>query len=141
MRSERRGFFSIDAFFALTLLLMISASFMNIYEGRKRSTGLMDDRLEAKIIGEELASAINTTYAGGTGFELCVNLPENIGSHSYRIILDNTKRQIFVENSEWGVVRVGIACKNVENFVLGPENLKRAIRVYWKENQIRIVNT
>ncbi len=142
MRSNNRGFFSIDALFAVTLLLMVSASFLNIYEGRKQAAELMGARLEAKMIGEELAAAINTVYANGSDFELRVDLPSKIGSYFYQINFDNTTRQILVENSAWGTVGVGVVCKNVENFVLGWKNLENTILVYWvDENTIRVVNT
>ena len=140
MRFDNRGFFSIDALFAVTLLLMVSASFLNIYEGRKQAAELMGARLEAKMIGEELAATINTVYANGLNFELRVNLPSKIGSYFYQISFDNTARQISVENSAWGAVSVGVVCKNVENFVLGRGNLETTIRVYWVDNQIKVVN-
>lgn len=140
MGSDNRGFFSIDALFAVTLLLLISMSFLNLYEGRKAAADVMGARLEAKLVGEKLAAAINTVYANGSDFELRVNLPENIESYYYRIEFDNTLRQISVENSAWGTISVGVVCKNVRNFVLGPENLENTIRVYWVENQVRIVN-
>lgn len=140
MRFDNKGFFSIDALFAVTLLLMVSASFLNIYEGRKQAAELMGARLEAKMIGEELAATINTVYANGLNFELRVNLPSKIGSYFYQISFDNTARQILVENSAWGAVSVGVVCKNVENFVLGKGNLETTIRVYWVDNQIKVVN-
>ncbi len=140
MRFDNRGFFSIDALFAVTLLLMVSASFLNLYEGRKQAADLMGARLGAKMIGEELAAAINTVYANGSSFELRVDLPENIGGFSYRVTFDNTVRQISVENSAWGAVYVGVVCKNVKNFVLGRENLENTLRVHWVDNQIKVVN-
>jgi len=140
MGTDNRGFFSIDALFAVTLLLIVSASFLNIYEGRKVSAELMGARLEAKMAGETLAATINTVYANGSNFELSVHLPENIGRYFYRITFDNTARQISVENSAWGAVSVGVVCKNVRNFVLGHENLENSIRVYWVENQIKVVS-
>ena len=140
MGLRERGFFSIDAVFAVTLLLMISASFLNIYEGRNQAAGLMGARLEARIIGEKLAAAINTVYANGSNFELCVGLPSKIGSYFYQISFDNTTRQILVENSAWGTVSVVVVCKNVENFVLGQENLENTILVHWVGNQIKVVN-
>ncbi|MDI6884097.1 MAG: hypothetical protein QMD00_03010 [Hadesarchaea archaeon] len=139
MGSDHKGFFSIDALFAVTLLLLISASFLNMYEGRKQATELMGARLEAKLVGEKLAAAINTVYANGSDFELRVNLPQNVGSYSYQITFDNTARQISVENSAWGAVSVGAVCKNVRNFTLGPENLQ-TIRVYWADNQVKVVS-
>lgn len=140
MGLRERGFFSIDALFALTLLLMISSSFLHVYEGRKEAAEPIGARLEAQIVGEKLAAAINTVYANGSNFELRVNLPENIGSYSYQITFDNNTRQISVENLAWGAVSVGVVCQNVRNFVLGPENLQSTIWVYWAENQIRIVS-
>lgn len=141
MRSDKRGFFSIDALFAVTLVLLVSASFLNLYEGRRAAADLMGANLEARMVGEKLAAAINTVYANGSNFELRVNLPENIGSHSYRITFDNAARQISVENSAWGAVGVGVACKNVRNFVLGPENFENAIRVYWTDGSINVVSS
>lgn len=140
MKSDTRGFFSIDALFAVTLLLMISASFLNMYEGRKQAAELMSARLGAKLVGEKLAAVINTVYANGPDFELRVDLPENMGNYRYQITFDNTVRQISVENSAWGAISVGVICKNVVNFVLGPENLENTLRVYWEENQIKVVN-
>ncbi|MDI6643336.1 MAG: hypothetical protein QMD95_04750 [Candidatus Hodarchaeaceae archaeon] len=139
MGSDHKGFFSIDALFAVMLLLLISASFLNMYEGRKQATELMGARLEAKLVGEKLAAAINTVYANGSDFELRVNLPENVGGYSYQITFDNAARQISVENSAWGVVSVGVVCKNVRNFTLGPENLQ-TLRVYWADNQVKVVS-
>lgn len=140
MRTKNRGFFSVDALFAVTLLLIISTSFLNLYEGRKAEAELMGARLEAKMIGEKFAAAINTVYANGLSFELYVDLPENIGSYLYQITFDNTTRQISVENSAWGAASVVVACKNVQNFVLGSDNLENTIRVYWMGNQIKVVN-
>lgn len=140
MGFDRSGFFSIDVLFAVTLLLLVSTSFLNIYEGRKQAAELMGARLEARLVGEKLAAAINTVYASGPNFELRVNLPGKVKNYLYRITFENTTRQISVENPTWGNVSVGVVCKNVRNFVLGPENLQRTIRVFWAENQVRVVS-
>jgi len=140
MELRERGFFSIDAMFAVTLLLIISASFLNIYAGRNQAAELMGTRLEARIIGEKLAAAINTVYANGSNFELCVDLPSKIESYFYQISFDNTTRQILVENSAWGAVSVVVVCKNVENFVLGQENLGNTILVHWVGNNVEVTN-
>ncbi len=141
MELRERGFFSIDAMFAVTLLLIISASFLNIYEGRNEAAGLMSARLEARTIGEKLAAAINTVYADGPNFELRVDLPSKIGSYFYQISFDNTQRQILVENSAWGTVGVVVVCKNVENFVLGHDNLENTILVHWVDSKLEVTKT
>ncbi len=140
MGLRERGFFSIDALFAVTLLIMVSTSFLHVYDARKGAAELMGARLEAQIVGEKLAAAINIVYANGPGFELDVDLLPKIGSYFYRIKFDNTARQVLVENSAWGTVGAGVVCKNVENFVLERENLENTIRVYWVENTVMVVN-
>ena len=140
MGLRERGFFSIDALFAVTLLLMVSSSFLHVYEGRRGAAELMSARLEAKIVGEKLAAAINTVYANGSNFEIDVDLPQKIGSHLYKIEFDNIARQVVVENSAWGTVGVGVVCKNVWDFVLDRENLENTIRVHWVENIVMVVN-
>lgn len=141
MRLDKKGFFSVDALFAVMLLLLISTSFLNIYEGRKAGAELMTAQLEAKMVGERLAAAINTVYANGSCFELRVSLPENVGSYCYQISFDNSTRQISVENSAWETIVVTVGFENIRNFTLGRENLQDAIRLYWVDNQMRVENT
>jgi len=140
MGLRERGFFSIDALFAVTLLLIISSSFLHVYEGRRGTAELMSARLEAKVAGEKLAAAINTVYANGSNFEVDVDLPQKIGGHFYKIGFDNNARQVVVENSAWGSVGVGVVCKNVSDFLLERENLGNTIRVCWVENIVTVVN-
>ncbi len=136
-----KGFFSVDALLALFLLLTVSLALVNTYQAREDVASWVGARGEAKMVGEELAGVINTVYANGSGFELRLNLSENIGDNPYRITFDNDTRQISVENSAWGTVSVRGIPKNVENFVLEPENLGSTIRVYWAdENVIKVVN-
>jgi len=137
-----KGFFSVDALLALFLLLTVSLALVNTYQAREDVASWIGARGEAKMVGEELAGIINTVYANGSGFELCLNLSENVGGNSYRITFDNSTRQISVENSAWGAVNVRVIPKNVENFVLEPENLESTICVYWAadENIIKVVN-
>jgi len=141
MKWRDRGFFSIDALFALTLLLMVSAAFLNIYEGRRTSAEAVSASLEAKMVGEKMASAINTVYVNGPNFSLKINLPENIGNYAYEISFDNSSRFISVETGSWGAVNVLVVCKNMKNFVLEQENLGRQILIFWEGAQLRIVNS
>lgn len=139
-RHENSGFFSIDALFALTLLLTITAAFLNVYEGRRESAEAIGANLEAMMIGEKFASAINAVYANGPSFSLKIELPENIGKYSYKIYLDNNTRHISVESLACGTVVVSVVCKNIKSFVLNQENLKRQILVFWEGSQLRVVN-
>ncbi len=96
--------------------------------------------MEAKLVGEKLAAALNTVYANESNFELLLELDDNVGGYGYQVRMDNDTRQISVENSAWGAVSVVVVCNNIEDFLLGSENLGKTVRVYWVENQIRVVN-
>ncbi len=141
MRSDSRGFFSIDAMFALTLLIVISSSFLNVYEGRKLVANQMILSLEGKSVGERLATALNTVYANRENFEVYVELPENIEGYSYTVTFDNVSRRILVENSVWGALISTVTFTDIENFTLGPENYENDIRVYWDGSQVKVVGT
>jgi len=138
MKSHNRGFFSIDAIFAFTLLLMVVTTFSNIYEGRNKTAQLMDANLEAKSVGEKLAAAINTVYANGSNFELYISLPQKIGKSNYSITFDDAERDVIVENQEgFGRVCVGVVCKNV---VVNIDNFSKPIRVHWANDNVEVAN-
>jgi len=141
MRIDKKGFFSVDALFAVMLLLLVSTSFLHIYEGRKAGVELTTAKLEAKMVGEKLAAALNTVYANGSYFELRVSLPENVGSCRYQISFENSTRQISVENSAWETIVVTVGFENIRNFTLGWEDLQDEIRLYWVDNQMRVEST
>ncbi len=122
------------------ILLMVTSLFLHVYEGRRVTAELVGDRYEARMVGEKLASAINTVYSNGPNFELHIDLPSKIGNRFYRIEFDNVARQVLVENSAWGTIGVRVACKNVREFVLERENLGNAFRVHWSENFVMVVN-
>ncbi|KUO42576.1 MAG: hypothetical protein APZ16_01990 [Candidatus Hadarchaeum yellowstonense] len=121
---------------ALTLLLIISASFLNLYEARKKSAELLGSNWEAKIIGEKLATAIDTVYVNGAKFSLGIELPESIGGHQYKVYLDNLKGQLIIESNDGEIVTTTVVCKNIKNFLLDRENLKNKIEIFWEESQI-----
>jgi hypothetical protein len=142
VRSDDRGLFSVDVMFALLLATSIALSFLNVYGGRSQAAELMGARLEAKLVGEKLAAAINAVYAGGENFELFVALPENLNGYSYLITFIGAERQISVENSAWGTVRVTVPFENVEIPMLESGTFENALRVYWRnEFWIRVVST
>lgn len=140
MKNSERGFFSIDAFFAFVLLLLIAASFTRVYEGRLEVAEATNARLQAKMIGEKFAAALNEVYANRENFQLKVSLPENIGKFSYLVVIDNFSWKVLVENSAWGSVEASIAFDQVKSEILGGENLRRPLRIYWEGGQVRVVS-
>ncbi|MEM2866247.1 MAG: hypothetical protein QXM46_01370 [Candidatus Hadarchaeales archaeon] len=131
-----RGFFSLDAIFALTLLMMVCSSFLHVYQARMEGARGIGEGLEARMVGEELAGAINSVYSNGSGLELRLSLPERLASLT--LSFDPSAGEVVVERGGRSV-RVGTVCNNVEAFLLTSENLGKPLRIYWEENRIRVV--
>jgi hypothetical protein len=136
---QESGFFSIDAMFAVTLLLMITITFTNVYEARQTAAEHMAAGLEAKLACEELAAAINSTYASGESFRLKLKLSENAAGYAYLIRFDNSAATL-IALGNWGAVTAKVACNNVRNFELGPDDLRKIIEVRWVDNQLEVVS-
>lgn len=136
-RSEKKGFFSIDALLALTLLLVVSTLLITLSEERRKFAESIETNLEAKIIGDKLAAAINSVYVNGPNFSLSLNLPENIGL--YRIFSDNSAGLLTIESINGGVIEINTTCKNFKNFVLDRENFGKKIQIFWEGAQLCIV--
>ncbi|MEM3519299.1 MAG: hypothetical protein QW179_04195 [Candidatus Hadarchaeales archaeon] len=139
-RVAERGFFSIDAFFAFMLVLLIVTSFTRVYEGRLEAAIAVDAKLQARMVGEKLAAALNETYANQENFELRVTLPENIGSFSYRVRIDNVNWMVWVEISAWGSIGAPIVFNTVKEENLTRENFIKPLRIYWDNGQVRVVS-
>jgi hypothetical protein len=129
-----RGFFSMDALFALTLLMLVCSSLLHVYQGRMEVARGISWGLEARMVGEELAGTINAVYSGGSGLELRLRVPDR---PPLTLAFDNSRGEVVVRG-EGGEVRVGTVCNNVENFLLPPG--AGILRVYWEENRIRVVS-
>ena len=138
---DRRGFFSIDVLFAVTLLLMVSGALLNLYEGRSQAVAWIGASGEAKMACEKLAAAINTVYADGPASELYLRLPATIDNHAYTISYDSTHRQIIAEVPGVGVTestsKAAVACKNIVLENLDPSG---QIRVRWLGGNIEVTN-
>ncbi|KXB00103.1 hypothetical protein AKJ42_01660 [candidate division MSBL1 archaeon SCGC-AAA261C02] len=150
MLSSERGFFSIDAFFALLLLLTVSGAVLNAAQGSQQIASEASATQEADMVVEKLAATINTVYANGSPFKLRVELPDTIRmigeeyveSHeNYTISLDLENREVYIKNLEGvssEVARASIIPHNLYDFELGPENLSKTIHVYWEDENIRV---
>jgi len=138
---DRKGFFSIDALFAVTLLLMISGVLLNLYEGRGQAAAWSSTANEAKMACEKLAAAINTVYASGPDSELYLDLPTTIDNYVYTLSYDSSHRQIIAEMPELGITertsKAAVACKNIQ---LENLDFSRQIWVRWLGGNIEVMN-
>ena len=138
---DRRGFFSIDALFAVTLLLMVTGVLINLYQGRNQVVAWSSAADESKMACEKLAAAINTVYATGQDSELYINLPATIDNQTYTLSFDSTHRQIVADMPEYdiaeGTSKAAVTCKNVmiENL-----DFSRKIWIHWLGSNIEVMN-
>lgn len=135
---DRRGFFSIDALFAATLLLMVWGTLLNLYEGRNQAIAWISADGEAKMVCEKLAAAIDTVYSNGPTLELYINLPATIDNYTYTLSYDSTNRQIIAEVPEVGTIsKAAVICKNILLENLDPS---RQIKVHWLNDNVEVTN-
>lgn len=138
---DRRGLFSVDALFAVTLLLTVVGTLTNLYDGSTQTATWASAGGEAKLTCEKLAAAVNTVYANGSSFELYVELPATIQNRAYTISLDNSKQEISIEVPGAGVTgstaKATVTCKNFTSSTLTPSN---RVKVYWADNSVRVIN-
>jgi hypothetical protein len=129
---DRRGFFSIDALFAVTLLLMVTGVLINLYQGRDQVVAWSSAADESKMVCEKLAAAINSVYANGENSELYIDLPATIDNHSYTLSFDPTHRQIIANipgaDIAAGTSKASVTCKNV---VIENLDFSKKIWVHW----------
>jgi hypothetical protein len=138
---NRRGFFSIDALFAVTLLLMVTGVLINLYQGRDQVVAWSSAADESKMACEKLAAAINSVYATGQDSELYIDLPATIDNHAYTLSFDSAHRQIIANMSEYGIAEgtsgAAVTCKNllIENL-----DFSKKIWAHWSGGNIEVVN-
>lgn len=148
--SDRRGFFSIDAFFALLLVITVATSLMTVSQRNKEAARETSGAIMQDMVAEELAAGINSVYANGSGLKIgegdnlgiYISLPDNILGENYTLSLNEENRLIVAENSKAGlqepIATASIIPHNIHDFVLKPENLSHRIRIFWEENKIRV---
>ncbi|WP_342819056.1 hypothetical protein [Candidatus Hadarchaeum sp.] len=118
-------------------MVIVATSLITLSEGRRKSAEAIEIHLEAKMIGDRLAAAMNSVYVNGPNISLSLKLPENIGPYPYRVFSDNSVGLLTVESSV-EVVEINTVCKNFKNFVLERENLTKKIQIFWEGSQLCI---
>ncbi|MDO9627359.1 MAG: hypothetical protein Q7I96_07030 [Methanobacteriaceae archaeon] len=86
MPMDQKGIATADLLFATLIAIVIFASLISSVnnEMNKTQTG---DLGQARMIGERLASSINTVFINGNGYTMNTTLPNNI---NYNINVNNS---------------------------------------------------
>ena len=138
---DRRGLFSIDVLFAMTLLLTVVGTLSNVYQGRDEAATWIGAGEEASVVCEKLAAAVNTVYANGSTSELYINLPDTIRGNSYTISFDNTRREITIEVPDVGITgRAAKAMTSCKNVAFGSLDPSKRVRVRWSGGNVEVTN-
>lgn len=139
---RKRGFFSIDALFAIILLLLIVSTLINLYQGRAQVAKDSRAKMEGKMVSEKLAGAINTVHASGNPLTINLDLPENILNQEYTIEFNQSNRNISLEFSGGENSSDYTAASVVVDELEIPEtlDLSQEIMIHWIGNKIKVKN-
>lgn len=120
-----RGQISLEAIMVIGVAIIIMASFFNVNMARYFTAKDLGEAGEARMAGEVLATAINTGFANGEGFNLYIsndtlNFTKLAGMGvALPVVVDSNERTINIRKSttsgggqEWNV-SVGIIPSNL----------------------------
>lgn len=139
---EERGFLSIDALFALVILLLILSTIINIYQGRAHMASETRGKLEGKMISEKLAGAINVVYATGEPVTVNLKLSDNILGEKYIPQYNSGSRKVFQQFTKNDLgSRFTTASVIPPNVDIAPDlNTAQKIRIFWENDEIMVRN-
>lgn len=141
LKSEKRGFFSIDGLFAMILLLLVIGTFVSIYQGRAEMVEDAEIRLKGEMIGQKLAGSINTVYATGEPLTLNVDLPDNITGDEYTVEYLKENRKILIElKGKTGKINLAESDVIPENLDVQDLNSSKKVRIHWENSRIKVKN-
>jgi len=142
---EEKGYFSIDAVFALLILVAVSSTFL---VGARQSRVMAREtstQIEQKMALEKIAAGVNKVYANGyrddENFELKLDMKENILKNNQRIQVDVKEGFLYVKNlddNSISPIKASIIPLNVENFSLDSDDMSKKLRIFWGKENIRI---
>ncbi len=141
LKLSKKGFFSIDALFAIILLILVMGTLVNLYQGRAEVVESSRSKFEGRMISEKLAAAVNSVYATGEPLDLRLKLPDNIVGNNYSIRFIQENRKIAVELlsgsqiSDYTGASVVYGEVTVENL-----DFSEQILVYWENDEIVVGN-
>ncbi|MFP4005418.1 MAG: hypothetical protein ACLFUR_01710 [Candidatus Hadarchaeia archaeon] len=142
---KNSGFLSMDALFALLIVLLLMGPLVNLYSEREETSEDTQVLLESRMICEQLAGSVNVLVATGEPLSLRLDLQDNIGDSSYSLAFDEEMRKIYVDGSSLpevgfssGSVSAQVAAKRVDN--LGNIDPRGRIEIYWNEDTITVKN-
>ncbi|MCS4540727.1 MAG: hypothetical protein HY929_00155 [Euryarchaeota archaeon] len=98
---NKSGSISLEALLAFAILFALIATFAQLISERMSSASDLGLAGEAKMVGEKVATLIDTVYANGPGFQINTTLPDNLGTN-YIINISSQKLRVKILTSYTG---------------------------------------
>lgn len=85
-----RGALSVDFLFSVMMVIMVMGSLSTIISERVDMAEQSDELLNARMLAEYIAGAIDQTYSGGNGHGIRVVTPSQIGGKHYLVTVNSS---------------------------------------------------
>ncbi len=93
---ESWGVITADFLLATLVIIIILSNLVAIAVDRIDTANDIGEASQARIMGENLAELIETTYSNGQGYYTTFKTPHNISGSNYIVNLDSTGLYIFI---------------------------------------------
>lgn len=93
---DSRASLNVDFVLSLFLLLVVVAGIMGTVQIRLETVEKSDEAVQARLISEKVASAIEEVYAAGEGHEIRIEMPGNIEGSPYQVKVNQSGVRIDV---------------------------------------------
>ena len=97
---DNKGLFSIDFLFTIAFMLIIGLLFLNLGESNLNSSINLEENVESRLLINKIANSINKVNSNGKGFLEIIQIPQNISSKSYMIIINKNSVTIDINNKK-----------------------------------------
>lgn len=95
MKSE--GWISADILLASLVTVILLTSMVTVIEERIDTANSISQAVEARILGENLAETIESTYIGGEGFSTTYQSPRKISNQNYIVVINSSGLCIYID--------------------------------------------
>jgi hypothetical protein len=96
---DSRASLNVDFVLSLFLLLVVVGGIMGTVQVRLETVQKSDEAVQARLISEKVAYAIEEVYASGEGHEINLEMPGNIGGSQYQVKVN--KSGVLVDVGGW----------------------------------------
>ena len=142
---NEKGYFSIDAVFAVLILVAVSSTFVTGARRNKAMAKETSAQIEQKMALEKIAGGIDKVYANGYGddktFEMKMDVKENILEDNQEIMVNTKERFLYIKDSadsSISPIKANIVPSNIENFSLDSDNLSGKVLITWGKENIKL---